>query len=126
MKVFMGEFPNDNSERKISIEIDNFDTWNLDNTLAKIIFPTLEQLRDTTHGYPSELESGDDYSGAEKWTFILNEMIFAMKCISNEHWDDKYFNSKGKLLDAEGLKKDNERIQRGCELFGKYFRDLWD
>ena len=33
----------------------------------------------------------------------------------NEHWTD-----------IEGMRKHEERIQEGLELFGKYYRHLWD
>jgi hypothetical protein len=29
-------------------------------------------------------------------------------------------------LDDVGLNAYNERLQKGCELFGKYFQALWD
>lgn len=35
-------------------------------------------------------------------------------------------NPNGHWLDTEGLKLHEERIQEGLELFGKYYRSLWD
>ena len=39
-------------QRKVKIRIDNYDTWNMDSTLALIIVPMLKQLRETKHGAP--------------------------------------------------------------------------
>ena len=44
MKVAIGRFPKKGNRRKINVEIDNFDTWGLDHTLATIIYPALLQL----------------------------------------------------------------------------------
>src|SRR5210317_2045578 len=40
------------SGQKISVHIDNYDTWSMDHTLSHIIVPMLKQLRDTKHGSP--------------------------------------------------------------------------
>ena len=42
----------DKKTRKISVHIDNYDTWSIDDTLAHIIVPMLKQLKDTKHGVP--------------------------------------------------------------------------
>ena len=34
------------------VKIDNYDTWNMDSTLAHIILPMLKQLKATKHGSP--------------------------------------------------------------------------
>ena len=33
------------------------DCWNLDNTIAEFTLPRLKKLRETTTGYPSELQN---------------------------------------------------------------------
>jgi hypothetical protein len=38
--------------RKISIQIDSYDTWSMDSTLAIVILPMLKQLKETKHGSP--------------------------------------------------------------------------
>ncbi len=112
------------------IKIHNFDTWSVDLTLARIIVPLLEQLRDTTHGSPivdnedvhKELRfvgernwlTEDDEHYHKRWTWVLNEMIWTFKTISGHEWED-------------ALSKENEkRIDNGTRLFGKYYRALWD
>lgn len=39
-------------DRKVSVRIDHYDTWGMDNTLALIILPMLKQLKATKHGSP--------------------------------------------------------------------------
>ena len=112
MKIFIGEPPEDGTiEQKVDIQIDPWDTWTLDRTLAQIILPCLEQLRDTTHTFPYE----DDWdNGYEKWIYILDKMIWSFR----------------QLLKEDGLSgyTDEEfaKIQDGFKLFGRHFTDLWD
>lgn len=87
-----------------------------------------------------------------RWDWVLDEMIFAFESRFND-WDSKYFsgnydmksvpcqwdeNGKPTLFtfeegpnhtskfDNEGYQKENERIQNGFRLFGKYYNGLWD
>lgn len=97
-------------ERKVKIHIDRWDTWSMDHTLALIIIPMLEQLRDTKHGspmvddedvpqhlrgttwhdYDSQLafdfykEGNDEDLVHKRWEWVLNEIIWTFK----EHIDD--------------------------------------
>ena len=42
MKVYIGRYPKDpNKEQKVNVQIDKWDTWNMDATLAHIIVPML-------------------------------------------------------------------------------------
>ena len=93
--------------RKMDIQIDKYDTWGMDSTLAHIIVPMLKQLRDTTHGYPAVFanEEQENYTGqkifegegfehpedngADEWTATLNKMIWAFEQV-NEDWEDQY------------------------------------
>lgn len=87
-----------------------------------------------------------------RWNWVLDEMIFAFESFGND-WEAKYYSGKfdmkseacewdenGKAtlftmvpgpdhtseFDHEGMKKENDRIDNGLRLFGKYFRGLWD
>lgn len=102
MKVEIGPYKED---RVVNIHIDKWDTWNMDHTLALIIVPMLKQLRDTNHGYPSHLTD-------EEWINIQNKMIDSFQMI----------------IDNDGfcIYKEPEKLQEGLDLFGKYFRNLWD
>lgn len=55
MKVNIGPFPKGHlTARRIDIQIDKYDTWNMYHTLALIIYPMLIQLKETKHGVPGE------------------------------------------------------------------------
>jgi hypothetical protein len=118
---------NKNQKRKIEIKIDPWDTWNMDHTLAHIIYPMLVQLKETSHGafsvenddVPVNLHcvEQDDY-GTDKYYFlryqyILDEMIWTFDKIRN---DEYRFDFTTEMY----------RIKNGLRLFGKYYLGLWD
>ena len=121
MRVFIGPYSDGSSEQEIKVEIDNHDTWNLDYTLAQIIYPALVRLKEFKKGIPSVNESdlpenlkSDNLFDPKNWEWVLDEMIFAFKCISED--------------DAGGWdwpKSDRDRIYNGLRLFGVYYTALW-
>lgn len=177
MKINIGRY-NKNSERKISVQIEKFDTWSLDHTLALIILPALIQLKATKHGVPGEFANvgGEDYNEQcsfdfykesynaafnekiKEWDEVLDKMIWSFQQIALEDYDSKYHHGKAKYdyvevdklypnpvtgkmeklyqmvdknpdehwYDHVGHMLHEDRIQEGLELFGKYFRNLWD
>jgi len=178
MKIKIGKFPKGNTERKINIEIERFDTYSVDHTLAMIIYPMLLQLRENKQGVPNEFceVGGADYEqqdsfdfyketydecwkiGADRWDEVLDKMIWAFAQLLDEDWEDNYRFGKAKFswketdrlfpnpitgvmeptyqmiddnpgqhwTDYAGIKMHNDRIQEGLDLFGKYYRNLWD
>lgn len=155
MKVEIGEYP-EVGEQQVSVHIDEWDTWNMDDTLAHIILPMLKQLKATKHGAPNvdmndvpenlrvnDVESRAYWDTGEtdenffkRWDWVLDEMIFAFEQKTID-WQDQYYGpfveEEGKLLggdfewvDNDGLKKHQERISNGFRLFGKYYESLWD
>lgn len=86
-------------KRRIKVKYHNYDTWSLDHTLALIILPGLQQLKDTNHGYPS-VDPTDlpfawlkDASGEDQWEWVMEEMIWAFNEIANEYPEEKDFHS---------------------------------
>ena len=79
---------------------------NTDNTLARLIVPRLQALKQLDkHGYPG------DFSDMRTWNNTIQKMIDAFELM-------KYVHS---------LSDDEERIvSEGLSLFCKYFRNLWD
>ena len=134
-------------KRKIKIKIHKYDTWSMDHTLALIILPMLKQLKATNHGaqmvdledVPQELRFSDytelsdqgllDFNGQivddtesfdiiqRRWNWVQDEMIWSFQQILK---DDDY------LLSCEDQRLHNARMNRGLQLFGKYYRGLWD
>ena len=124
-------------DRKISIRIDGFDTWSMDNTLAYIIVPMLKQLKDTKQGgpwvdaedVPEELRTNETYKDGDvdenwfnRWDYVLDEMIFAFENIAADDWREPFYG----MPYESGMKPVEERIQNGTRLFGKYYQCLWD
>mgnify|MGYP001485994660 CR=1 FL=1 len=108
MKVLLGPYNNDT--RTVEIQIDKYDTYSVDHTLSLIIVPLLIQLRDTNHGYPSNLNE-------KSWIDIQNKMIWSFEQIRDEsQWD----------IPADEWEEYNAKVQEGLDLFAKYFRSLWN
>lgn len=104
MKVNIGKYRKGDKKRKIKVELDEFDTWSADHTLALIIHPVLIQLKETAHGAPNvdnedvpeHLHRPDDYPSYDtdenhfkRWEFVIDEMIWAFGEIIKD--DDSEF-----------------------------------
>lgn len=129
MKVKIGKYPKDESDRKIDIKIDDYDTWNLDATLSLIIYPSLIKFREKLNGYwnpdkndlPDHIDDFDEYGYTIKGTeWIIDEMIWSFWAINNYEKDN---------LDISWINKDDPdriRFDNGLRLFGKYYMNLWN
>jgi hypothetical protein len=141
MKVTLGDYNDDGSDRITEVQIDPWDTYSLDYSLALIIHPALVAFRANLHGWPSEFESCED------WEKCLDKMIFAFEALASDTWEDQYYlgdidwvriplpdgsvevsegHNSTFTIDREGLEAHSARINEGLELFGKHFRNLWD
>lgn len=152
------------------VKIDKYDTWSMDSTLAKIILPMLKDIRASkcgapatndkdvpkhlrsTSASPKENSWDTDALWFDRWTWILDEMIFAFQCIVDNTWEEEFYtgtidrvmkaveydeNGKPTLysyekgpnhtyeFDKAGWLKVEKRIQNGLRLFGVYYRGLW-
>lgn len=177
MKVNIGPFPK-SGNRKILVQVDRHDSYNVDSTLAYIILPVLHQLKNTMHGVPGEFADvgGEDYNSqlcfdfysethneafelsCKKWNEILDKMIWSFQQIVFDDYEKLYRHGdaeydwaesdheypnpiSGKMEktftlvdknpndhwhDFVGQQLHEQRIQEGLELFGKYYRNLWD
>lgn len=133
-----------NTQRKISVKIHDYDIWGMDDTLGHIILPMLKLLREKKQGYP-HVEDEDvpehlrstsapaltaeqistacpDDNGAPRWEWVLNEMVWAFEQ-QDPDADDKFF---VKPFDKDGYNAWQARKTQGFVLFGKYFQALWD
>jgi hypothetical protein len=156
MKVNIGRYPKGDKERKINVQIDPWDSWSADHTLALIIAPLLQKMKEDKQGSPNvddadvplhlrrttapakENSWDTDDNWHLRWDYALNEMLWAMQQLSSDNSEDQFYDhsevdeSKGIMqqvnaikVDTEGLKAHQARVQKGCELFGKYFQSLW-
>jgi hypothetical protein len=138
MKVNIGRFKRNNSPRTIKVQVDKWDTYNADHTLALIILPVLKQYKEDSMGTPivdnedvphlPHIPEGEEYDDKHhelwvtRWDYVVDEMIWAFEQLVSDEWDSVYF---GDTPDMEGLAQANKRIDNGLRLFGKYYRGLW-
>ena len=143
MKVYIGPYKEDDSPRKESIHLHDYDTWNMDHTLALIALPMLKQLKETKHGVPymdyedmpehlqyiprqydqraigDLFNKWDDFDHeferqVDVWDWMMDEMIWSMEQVLEDSIEHE--------LDTEH----HDRVYNGLKLFGKYYRSLWD
>jgi hypothetical protein len=145
MKVNIGCYPDDDSGRIIDVQIDEHDIWNADHTLACIIVPVLQKIKDAKQGAPCVEEEDvpeDLRDNAEekakyltegetsskfhpRWYWVLDEMIWTFTEIRDSTEHDRIWVT---LAVSEALKENDKldaRLQNGLRLFGKYYRSLW-
>lgn len=116
---------------KDKVVIHDYDLWNLDYTLAKIILPALLRIREDKAGspfvddedVPEEIRSTQaikendwdiDEFHHDRWAFVIGEMIFSFESILKDE------------CEYDLSEEDQERINNGLRLFGKYYRCLWN
>lgn len=101
---------------------DDTELWNLDYTLACYILPRLKAFKEDIKdmcGVPCSLveknvateEEYDKY--CDKWLDIIQQMIDSFQMIVND--DD----------DWEWSEEGRKKVQRGLDLFAKYYLALW-
>lgn len=143
MKVNIAEYTDDGEDQKVEVQIDPWDTWSMDYTLAYIVLPMLKQLKETKHGAPNvdnedvpeELRMPDgwyeekysrdgeiDPHFFDRWNWVLDEMIYAFDSKINK--EEVYM--RFEIFDRAGMKDEQDRISNGFRLFGKYYENLWD
>ena len=112
MKVHLGRFTKNGKERKISVKLDRWDSWNADHTIAVIAAPLLIQLKENKQGaplvddedVPEELKSTSaapkenewdtDSNHFKRWDWVIDEMIFAMQEIAQYRpLEDQFYDS---------------------------------
>jgi hypothetical protein len=94
----------------------------------------------------------DQKTNTKKWNEILNHMIWAFTELAENKWEEKYYSGRPDIIkwteiksgpykndyemkkgpkdtfkvDHKGRKQHEAKIQKGLDLFGKYYRYLWD
>lgn len=154
-------------KRKVKVKVHNYDVWNANDTLAIIILPVLKMIKEdkqgsqmvedvdvpdnikSTSAKPKENEWDTDEFLHDRWSWVLDEMIWSFEQLQPDvDWESKFYSGDfGEMVfeddevykdckkvsfvgstfevDREGLKKHSDRIDNGLRLFGKYFRGLW-
>jgi len=121
MKVNIGPY-SDEGERETSIQIDDYDIWSMDHTLAMIIEPLLIKFATDLQGAPMvdnedvpvELWRPEEWDGSrgevdpshhKRWDWVINEMIWSFHQ-KNYDWENQYYSGESDLYfedaDEEG------------------------
>lgn len=126
MKVNIGKYKQDHTKKRtIKVQIEEWDTWSLDHTLALIIHPALVKYKEDSlgTGHPCGLAPSKNKTNPCKnckcekvWHENLDKMIWSFKQLI----DDEITSVK-----VKDYKAYQEKIQEGLDLFSKYFRSLW-
>lgn len=109
---------NDNRYKEDEEGIISAETWNLNTTLAMIIYSYLCYFRDhCMHGYPANITF-------EKWKEIVNTIIkaFELMLVEDDTWSDLTKTNEEKIKISKSRQK---KISYGLRLFAKYFNDFW-
>lgn len=96
-------------DSKDEIKIDNYDTWNLDFTLARVIHPALIKFKEECVCYPDNLETMDE------WHNIIDKMIYSFGLYDNT--------DGGTYMETQQQKE--PAFQEGIDLFATYFDKLF-
>ena len=134
-------------KRKVKIQIDNWDTWSMDHTLALITLPLLKQLKETKHGsaqvdmddVPPEMRmtSTEDWDDQLVFDFYNDPELSKqnIQCDIHDRWNwvmDEMIFAFEFIVDEDNRYSHNvnqeveDRVANGLSLFGKYYQGLWD
>lgn len=133
-------------KRTIKVHIDNYDTWNADQTLAIVIVSVLKDIRkglDVTGGFPiiedadvpDNLKMPEGVSPFEadellllsRYSYVLDRMIegFEITADTDKFWLGVPPDEEETAIDK--FMEDQESKQKeALRLFAKYFRHLWN
>ena len=106
-------------KRSIKVQIDRWDTWSMDHTLALIVLPMLRQLNETKHGAPftddedvpeplrstaapalsqEEQDCGaTDANHFARWDWIMGEMIWAFEQELDDDAEHQFYSGESDL-----------------------------
>jgi len=117
--------------RRVKVELDPWDTWSMDHTLAEIVLPMLIQLKQTKHGAPNvdqedvpenlragkleieqyEKDGTTDALFFKRWNWVLDEMIFAFNSKLSD-WEERFHSGEHDILWVE-LDEGMMEMQKG-------------
>ena len=99
----------------------------------------------STAALPKENDYDTDSNHFKRWDWVVDEMLWAFEQ-KLEDWEEQFYSGEPDIvwkdvgnglkeresgpkdtfkIDAEGMKKHQERITNGYRLFGKYYDCLW-
>lgn len=108
----------DRRKQKIQVHVDPWDVWNADSTLAHIILPVLEQLKETKQGAPfvdnedvpknlratkKEMKETEETGHIDdkhfaRWDYILDAMIWSFREMAEDKpGEEEFFTGKSDI-----------------------------
>ena len=95
--------------------------WSLASYITEIALPVLKRYagNDGMSAYPID----DDIRSLVDWKNVLNKMIRAFQLSHDYEYAEGEFSE---VLNTEKYTMLSKEMDEGFELFGKYFRNLWD
>jgi len=127
MKVYIGPYPEE-GEQVTDVQIDDYDLWSMDHTLAKIIEPMLVKLALSKHGSPyvdvedcppqlkpspqPDPVTGTDDTHHARWTWVLDEMIWAFHQ-KNYDWEEQYYSGESDVYFEDAEEEGYKVMKRG-------------
>ena len=82
------------------------EVWNTDNTLAQLIVPRLQAFKALDKG-----GCPDDFKDIQEWNNTIQNMIDAFELM--------------KYASTSFTEDDEQTVEKGLDLFRKYYRSLW-
>lgn len=103
--------------RRVNVNLDPWDTWSMDHTLAEIVLPMLIQLKQTKHGAPNvdpedvpgnlrpgkleieqyQKDGTTDALFFKRWDWVMDEMIFAFNSKLSD-WEERFHSGEHDIL----------------------------
>lgn len=81
------------------------DVWGLDYYLLRVMIGTVKELREITHGHPTDLT-------AEKWDAILAEIVSGLEGVGDDFWNVS--------------EEQQKSFRKSLRLMAKHWFSLWD
>jgi len=139
MFVKIGRYKKNGKPQNVKVEVHDYDTWNLDATLAKIIWPSLEKYLETSDEIVV-LDEPKDYLEGKTKREVLTELIWVFKelateeascAVTNKFWkEDETKELGGSFTDFTAMEREQdaiaERIGEGLLMFAQVYRSLWN
>ena len=120
MHIHLGPY---RKNRKVLVQIDDYDVWNMDHTLSMIIVEMLKKLKKQAHGYPTDFSDEDIHDdgvnyggrggGINAWLKVMDQMIEGFTIMTGDNWPS--------VAESELTK-----AQHALNLFSHYYMNLWD
>jgi len=100
-------------------------------TVALFALPLVKRLRELDFGVPCCLrDDGESLEETQKkWGKILDKIIYAFDSLLIDGelkvYEETLHQGKSVTEACKAGREESKKIQEGCELFGKYFTNLW-